>query len=218
MGRLRIGAELQIVWSCLSRTSRCRVLSAALCPAECFPVRIAPLLCKPQYAVKERGRVVRIIEDKGGTVEGKEGERGVSSQWPRGPGLQPPQTSGDMFYIHIAFSATSLHFFSFVFADSMLCFVFRIGLVQYKMIWTPSTDLWMSHIVCCIQADLFFRAETNIVCGPARGACVCSMFWAACHLSASFNSHTSSHLPWKGLGAKVEGEPGSDVAPEASGG
>lgn len=40
-GACEIGAELQIVWSCLSRTSRCRVLSAALCPGECFPVRMA---------------------------------------------------------------------------------------------------------------------------------------------------------------------------------
>lgn len=73
-GACEIGAELQIVWSCLSRTSRCRVLSAALCPGECFPVRMAGLLCKPPYAVQESRRVVGIIEDKGGTVEGKEGE------------------------------------------------------------------------------------------------------------------------------------------------
>lgn len=52
----------------------------------------------------------------------------------------------------------------------MLCFVFRIALVQFKMIRAPSTDLWMSHVMCGIQADLFFRAERNIVCGPARGA------------------------------------------------
>lgn len=35
---------------------------------------MAGLLCKPPYAVQESGRVVGIIEDKGGTVEGKEGE------------------------------------------------------------------------------------------------------------------------------------------------
>lgn len=54
-GGCEMQAELQIVRSCLSRTSRCRVLSATLCPGECFPVRTAGALCKPPYAVKESG-------------------------------------------------------------------------------------------------------------------------------------------------------------------
>lgn len=35
---------------------------------------MAGLLSKPPYAAQESGRVVGMIEDKGGTVEGKEGK------------------------------------------------------------------------------------------------------------------------------------------------
>lgn len=122
----KIGAELQIVWSCLSRTSRCRVLSAALCPGECFPVRTAGLLRKPPYAVKESGWVVG-IEDKGEVwSEPVQSDLSVLMSLI----ILPPSTPGEMFSVQIAFFLQPSRPPSLlIWFYALLCFPYRFSAI-----------------------------------------------------------------------------------------